>query len=588
MAVVGTFAARHGARREPPVFGVVRPTSDARSKANCSPNALCATTALAFLGFGTIAPCTSGDTVKAGNYHFQSVVAVLLVSLAACGGGSSSSTTPQPTPRTSPPNPPATPLPNQPPSVDAGADRTAVENGNVELTGTASDPDGFIEAFRWVQVSGPVVSIVRSDRPNAGFNAPAYYLGDELVFRLTARDDDGTEISDDVTIRIEPNFGQLPIAHGTAYFARSFMEVPAEYFRLDIDPAIRSRLVLRSFIENDDLQVFASRTLSQSSLLAESASHDLDNDVVYFEPGSPSPVYVRILGGYGDQYTLTLRPHSQYIEAGFPVDLEATSGTFQDGEESRAVTVGNIDTDAELEIVVSAVAQGPTYAINHDGTLVPGWPVSVDYFTTYPSLGNFSGSAQTQEIALGLGPTLGSCVPDRYLLDGSGSVLAGWPITACHAGTVIPPTLHDIDGDGIDEVFFNDRTGFYANGQAIPGWGISNTSSGQPAIADVSGDGRKDFVYSTYTPQNGIEAYGVDGQLLPGFPIVDDLQYSVLRGGPVGLPDFDGDGVHEIVRVRNSNTQFVRAPVRFDVIRPLLVTGVQGGDEQLEVSERPD
>jgi hypothetical protein len=486
--------------------------------------------------------------------NYKNLSGLLLLVLAACRGGGASSTT---TSATTAPPPPASPPPavNQPPSVDAGLDQTVIEGSNVGLSGTASDADGAIAAVEWVQVSGPAVSIVRPDGLSAGFDAPSFYLGGELVFRLTARDDDDAMASDEVIVRIEPDFAQLPITYGTAYFARSLMQAPVEYFQLDTDPTVRYRIVLRSFIENDDVEVYSARDLSPASLVGQSASSGLENDTVYLEPGSPSPVYVRILGQYGDQYTLTLREPSEFLEDGFPVDVIAISGTYQDGAESRAVTVGNIDADPALEILVSAVAQGPLFAFHHDGTLVQGWPLTVDFFTTYPSLGNLSGNAQLEEIALGLGPTIGSCVLDRYLVDGTGNVFPGWPMTACHGGTTIPPALVDIDGDGIDEVFFEDRTGFYADGQAIPGWENENLSSGQPAIADVTGNGRPDFVYSTYTVLNDIEAYDVDGNLLIGFPIVDDPAYDMLRGGPIGLPDFDADGVHEIVRIRKPNSR---------------------------------
>ena len=496
---------------------------------------------------------------------FRRLFVLSLALLVACGGGGG---TPQSASTASPPPPPPAAPVNQRPSVSAGTDAFATEGQSVQLSGTATDADGRISSSKWVQVAGPPVTLDPPDWHAPRFIAPYFFLGSTLIFEFSATDNQGDSSSDEVVVTIQPKIVNLPIAHDNAYVARSNMPEPVEYFRVATNPAKRYRIVLRSYLFNDDIEAYSNTSFSKSALLDFSNLADLENDVLSIRPGAPSPIYLRVVGWFGDEYTLTLGPHSEFVESGFPVETAAHGGTSMSGAQHRALTVGNIDGDAELEILFSGEARGPLYAFNHNGAQVPGTPFDVDVYTTYPSLGNLLGGPESLEIAFGLGPTPATCRPDRYLLDGNGTVLSGWPTTACSSGTTRPPTLVDITGDGIDEIFFDDRTAFYADGQAIPGWENDDGNSGQPAVADITGDGRADFVFSTGTTFNAIQAYDATGSVLPGFPINDNPGEHMIRGGPVGLPDFDGDGVHEIVRFRKTT----------DINRPFVLVEAYDSD----------
>ncbi len=124
-----------------------------------------------------------------------------LLSLSGCGGGGGSSA-------------PA----NIPPSANAGADQSVNEQTSVTLTGSAADSDGSVASTNWTQVSGTVVTINSSASTTATFTAPAIAVGSEnLVFRLTVKDDKGVNASDEVTVTVNTT-NNVPVANAGVDF----------------------------------------------------------------------------------------------------------------------------------------------------------------------------------------------------------------------------------------------------------------------------------------------------------------------------------------------------------------------------------
>ena len=78
---------------------------------------------------------------------------ILLCTLTACGGGGTETK-----PVDAPTPTPIQPLANVPPSVNAGEDQIANENVSVTLTGVATDSDGSITSYSWVQKEGTNVT----------------------------------------------------------------------------------------------------------------------------------------------------------------------------------------------------------------------------------------------------------------------------------------------------------------------------------------------------------------------------------------------------------------------------------------------
>ena len=104
---------------------------------------------------------------------------------------------------------------NQPPFASAGGDRTVAPGSFVLLDPSgSSDPEGQPLSFTWVQVSGPAVDIrpVNALSGQYGFTAPSQTAA-PIVVRLTARDDQGAEDTDDAAITVSSPANRPPVAN---------------------------------------------------------------------------------------------------------------------------------------------------------------------------------------------------------------------------------------------------------------------------------------------------------------------------------------------------------------------------------------
>ena len=91
---------------------------------------------------------------------------------------------------------------NQPPNAQAGSDQTVDVGDKVTLRGSASDPDGTVETYRWEQIAGPSVSLSNENQALASFVAPNVEGGVTLTFRLRVTDDNNATATDKVMVKI--------------------------------------------------------------------------------------------------------------------------------------------------------------------------------------------------------------------------------------------------------------------------------------------------------------------------------------------------------------------------------------------------
>ena len=110
---------------------------------------------------------------------------------------------------------------NQSPNVKAsGPDQMVAAGDKVRLRGSASDPDGTIQTYRWEQVEGPSVSISNVNQASASFVAPKVKGYRVLVFRLTVVDDGNATATDRVVVTIVGKLNQPPNVQASSEYGR--------------------------------------------------------------------------------------------------------------------------------------------------------------------------------------------------------------------------------------------------------------------------------------------------------------------------------------------------------------------------------
>ena len=107
------------------------------------------------------------------------------------------------------------------------------------------------------------------------------------------------------------------------------------------------------------------------------------------------------------------------LEPGFPVKTFERAGTYHGGPAVLSL-VANIDGDPTLEILVSALAAGPLYAWNADGSPQAGWPAPI-LGAAMPALGRLSASDPGLEV---FSAHFGGAL---VAYNGAGVTLPGWP-----------------------------------------------------------------------------------------------------------------------------------------------------------------
>ncbi len=268
---------------------------------------------------------------------------------------------------------------------------------------------------------------------------------------------------------------------------------------------------------------------------------------------SPDGIYLRVeLDEPNAAASEQLSGQLLTIEPGFPVQAYASAGSYHAGPQ-LFVTVGNIDADAQLEILAAGLATGPIYAWNHDGSLVSGWPVSTNGGTGYLSLGNLDSVLSDLEVF-----ATGSVSSANGLMafNGNGTPLPGWPRSYTNF-TGSPAALGLVGANTRAHIFTEEQDwsmhGYSYAGSILTGWpvtGLGGQERHTPAIGDLDGDGEPEIVTATGATSSGvyIYAYNSDGSEVPGWPV----NFGANTGYPHTFPvigDVDGDYSYEVIVV---------------------------------------
>jgi gliding motility-associated-like protein len=99
---------------------------------------------------------------------------------------------------------------NQVPTVNAGLDKTIqLPTNTLNLTATATDPDGTIASYLWEKASGPAATMANTTNPTVSLSA---LVAGTYVFKVTVTDNSAATASDQVTVLVTAA-NQSPVAN---------------------------------------------------------------------------------------------------------------------------------------------------------------------------------------------------------------------------------------------------------------------------------------------------------------------------------------------------------------------------------------
>ena len=275
--------------------------------------------------------------------------------------------------------------------------------------------------------------------------------------------------------------------------------------------------------------------------------------------------------------------------------------------------VGNLDADAELEIVFSGYStNNKLFVINGDGSDAAGFPILLDEKVKGGiSLADLNGNGKDDII-------FGTDNDHLYLIYDNGSIADNFPVSTGDriqsAPLIIPfesshliisgclnDTLYAVKStgeiqftvptegkiksspaylttqEGIGIFFGSEDEKLYAvddKGNALGGWPIelNGSLSGSPVFADLDGDAEGEII--AVTDKSRIYAFNADGSSVEFFPVTANFPF---YGAPA-ISDLDNDGDLEIIAASGGDITVI------DVKNQGSVTGFwsqfQGGYER--------
>ncbi len=252
-----------------------------------------------------------------------------------------------------------------------------------------------------------------------------------------------------------------------------------------------------------------------------------------------------------------LKMDGSSLNANWPVTIGATP--------AFTPSIADVDNDGSPDVVIAG-SSGGMYIFDNQGQVFPGFPVvdpDVKYSYQSPILADLDGDGDLEIIGSNHGDAAGF-----YVMEHDGNYRPGWPIPL-GGWTYSPPTVLDVDGDEIFEIFMSDRNtsgtpgvelpviyGLDPDGNNLPNFPIEKYggTEGVLSIADINNDGVLEIIFPSVITEsdNGfIHAYSLDGSgEVAGFPL-RPRGFTFMNGAVLG--DVDNDGLLDLTA--NSYTQ---------------------------------
>ncbi|MGI8907090.1 MAG: S8 family serine peptidase [Candidatus Sumerlaeaceae bacterium] len=221
--------------------------------------------------------------------------------------------------------------------------------------------------------------------------------------------------------------------------------------------------------------------------------------------------------------------------------------------------IADINGDGKKEVFLHFGGQSLMYAVQYNGTNLPGWPATVDTWNGQCTVADLNHDGTKEFIAVCSSPSIGSGYTKRelMLLSPGGATIRRIDLDNEIYGQQ-PPSfacVGQFDSDPDLEICTNYGAGkvaiFNMDGTILPGWPFTTGSTYIYGLSagDVDHDGFDEVAVSGFEYPNSVSS-GVHllsrlGADLPGWP-VQAGNSNPLQFNPAALADFDGDGDLEI------------------------------------------
>ena len=252
--------------------------------------------------------------------------------------------------------------------------------------------------------------------------------------------------------------------------------------------------------------------------------------------------------------------HLYIVDSFGNIDVEYFTNQFLVG----TPTIGNFDSDTNLEIAFSGISQNSKlFVINSDTTWVDGFPLEINqHVFSGVSVADFNGN-DLDDIVMGTNDG------NLYLIYDNGQIAPGFPVQT-GGGIKSDPIIADIIGDSNFEILFGNDNGNFiclnSNGEVQFNLDVSGPIKTSPAIIEHN-NSIKIFFGTIEGTLYGISPLGND---LIGWPKFYNQDIYV---SPI-FSDLNNDGSPEIISATKTGEYIINDLYGIPFYEEPLITGI--------------